>query len=106
MDLRVPDACGDKITEATVVNPEKVIPLDILVQNQEAIVVRINAGQNALTRLCHLGLTPGVLVKKIASAPFFGPIEIRVRDTLLAIGRGLARKVLVIPRTDANEGRA
>ena len=104
MDPKVLNPCEDEQVKLISENPDKVIPLDILPQNEEAIIIRINAGRNALTRLCHLGLTPGVIVKKIKSAPFQGPIEIRVRDTLLALGRGLARKVLVIPKRDVNEG--
>jgi len=94
------NSCNSQDKELVEIDDKNVVPLDILENKEEATIVIINAGQNALTRLCHLGLTPGVTVKKITGAPFQGPIEIRVRDTLLAIGRGLARKVLVIRKRE------
>ncbi len=45
-------------------------------------------------RLCDLGLTPGTVFKKIQGHAH-GPVLIEVRDTKLAIGQGLARKILV-----------
>nr|MDO8119523.1 FeoA family protein [Candidatus Sigynarchaeota archaeon] len=104
MKSSIPNACIGQDKELIKDDVNTIIPLDILEDKQEATIVRIDAGQTALTRLCHLGLTPGVIVKKITGAPFQGPIEIRVRDTLLAIGRGLARKVLVIRKRDENAG--
>ncbi len=71
------------------------IPLDELRDNQDGRIVKVGTNNKALTRLCHLGLTPGTQVRKVESAPFGGPIKIRVRGTLLAIGRGLARQILV-----------
>ena|SRR5271157_6437196 len=71
------------------------VPLDELADNQGGIILKVIAGRNALMRLCNLGLTPKAWIQKLHSAPMGGPVEIRVRDTLLAIGRGLARQILV-----------
>lgn len=76
------------------------VPLSSLADGEEAIVVTIQSGRRAVTRLCHLGLTPGTRVKRVRGAPFHGPIQLRVRDTTLAIGRGLARHVMVTPPPD------
>ncbi|MBN1784170.1 MAG: ferrous iron transport protein A [Candidatus Bathyarchaeota archaeon] len=46
-------------------------------------------------RLNDLGLTPGTKVTVVKSAPFNGPLEISVRGSLLAIGRGMAGRILV-----------
>ena len=46
-------------------------------------------------RLTDLGLTPGTKVTVIKSAPFNGPLEISVRGSRLAIGRGMAGRILV-----------
>lgn len=46
-------------------------------------------------RLEDMGLTPGTRVTVVKSAPFRGPIELRVRGSRLAIGRGMARKIMV-----------
>jgi Fe2+ transport system protein FeoA len=46
-------------------------------------------------RLEDMGLTPGTRVMNVRSAPFHGPIEIHVRGSRLAIGRGMAKRILV-----------
>ena len=67
--------------------------LDSLTVNQTGIVDHINAGFRATQRLTGLGVTPGTEITMISSAPFGGPIQIMIRGTKLAIGRGLARKI-------------
>lgn len=62
---------------------------------EEVIVLSVNAGYRAKTRLANLGIVPGVKVKKIKDAPFRGPIEIKVRGSSLVLGRGLASRILV-----------
>ena len=46
-------------------------------------------------RLMDLGLTPGTKVTVVKSAPFHGPLEIVVRCSRLALGRGMAERILV-----------
>ena len=46
-------------------------------------------------RLSDLGLTPGTNVTVVKSAPFNGPLEVTVRGSRLAIGRGMASRILV-----------
>jgi len=46
-------------------------------------------------RLEDMGLTPGTKIMVVKSAPFHGPIEIHVRGSRLAIGRGMAERILV-----------
>ena len=46
-------------------------------------------------RLEDMGLTPGTEVTVVKSAPFSGPLEIRVRGSRLAIGRGMAERIFV-----------
>jgi Fe2+ transport system protein FeoA len=46
-------------------------------------------------RLNDLGLTPGTKVTVVKSAPFHGPLEVNVRNSRLAIGRGMASRILV-----------
>jgi len=46
-------------------------------------------------RLEDMGLTPGTKIMVVKSAPFHGPIEIYVRGSRLAIGRGMAERILV-----------
>jgi len=51
--------------------------------------------ERCIKRLTDLGLTPGTEVTVVKSAPFNGPIEICVRGSRLAIGRGMASRILV-----------
>jgi DtxR family Mn-dependent transcriptional regulator len=46
-------------------------------------------------RLMDMGLTPGTKVTIVKSAPFHGPMEIRVRGSRLAVGRGIAERIFV-----------
>ncbi len=40
-------------------------------------------------------MTPGTKVTLIQSAPFHGPLELKVRGSKLALGRGMAKRVFV-----------
>ena len=64
-------------------------------KGEEVVVVRVNAGRNAKTRLANLGVVPGVKITKTKNAPFKGPLEIIVKGSSLVIGRGLASKIIV-----------
>jgi len=44
-----------------------------------------------------MGLTPGTEVTVVGAAPFHGPLEILVRGSNLALGRGIAEKIFVEP---------
>ncbi len=81
-------------------SPNDTLHLDELKDNQEGILVKIETGERELTRLCHLGLTPGTRIRKLQSAPFNGPIKIFVRDTILALGRGIAKHILLARESD------
>lgn len=50
--------------------------------------------RQVVRRLCALGLTPGTVVRVIREQDG-GPILIQVRDSKLALGRGLTHKILV-----------
>jgi DtxR family Mn-dependent transcriptional regulator len=69
--------------------------LSNLKPGEEGTVAFIRAGTTACQRLLDMGLTKGTMVQVVNSAPFQGPIEVEVRGTTLAIGRGLAGKVFV-----------
>jgi len=64
-------------------------------KGEEVVILRVNAGRNAKTRLANLGVVPGVKIRKTKNAPFKGPLEIIVKGSSLVIGRGLASKIIV-----------
>ncbi len=49
-------------------------------------------------RLCDLGLTPGIVLTKMEGQGR-GPVVIMVRGTKLALGYGVASKILVVPES-------
>ena len=55
----------------------------------------IRGGHRVLQRLLDMGLTPGTAITVERCAPFKGPIELSVRGSKLAIGRGIAANVFV-----------
>jgi len=60
-------------------------------------LIKAGYGKNRLfeKRLMDMGLTPGTRVTVVKSAPFHGPLEILVRGSRLALGRGMAERIFV-----------
>ena len=56
---------------------------------------RARRGWGFRKRLEDMGLTPGTKVTVVKSAPFNGPLEVYVRGSRLAIGRGMAERIFV-----------
>ena len=48
-----------------------------------------------LQRLLDMGLTPGTEICAVRVAPLGGPVELSVRGSKLALGKGVAAKVFV-----------
>ncbi len=72
------------------------ITLDELPPGIPARVVGFRGpGRGAIRRLIEMGVTPGTIVVVVASIG--GPVLIRVRGVLVALGRGIARRILVEP---------
>jgi len=79
------------------------VPLTALGNGETGIVASIKAGQGRgwgrgwgfEKRLMDLGLTLGTKVTVVKSAPFRGPLEILVRGSRLALGRGMAQRIFV-----------
>ena len=58
-------------------------------------VTAIEGGAKARCRLCAMGLTPGSQV--VVGGTGCGGCCVRVRDTTITLGRGLAGKVMACP---------
>jgi len=70
------------------------VPIVNLREGEKGVIVSIVGGLGVRQRLSDMGLTPGTEVTVIRFAPF-GPIELSVRGSNLAIGRGIATKIFV-----------
>jgi len=77
------------------------VPLAALREGESGTVVSILPGHGRgrrcgfVRRVMEMGLTPGARVSVVSSAPFRGPVEILVRGSRLAVGRGVAEKIIV-----------
>jgi len=72
-----------------------VLPLTMAAAGQALRLVEIRAGHELTHRLAELGLTRGVELKVVQDAG--GPLLVSVRGSRIAIGRGMAHKLLVAP---------
>ena len=79
------------------------LPLTALRDGESGIITSIKVGQGRgpgkgwgfQKRLMDMGLTPGTRVTVVESAPFHGPLEVSVRGSRLALGRGMAERISV-----------
>jgi len=62
---------------------------------QTGTVVTILGGRGLMQRLEGLGIRPGKRVIKISSTPFRGPVTLRVDNAQVAVGFGMANKIVV-----------
>ncbi len=74
---------------------ENLVALSELKAGQSGKISFIRGGHIVLQRLLDMGLTPSTKITLLKAAPFEGPIEISVRGSKLALGRGIASKVFV-----------
>ncbi|MCK4295739.1 MAG: ferrous iron transport protein A [Candidatus Marinimicrobia bacterium] len=64
-------------------------------QGETAVVVDIRGGYGLSRRLETMGIKPGVMITKVSSQLMRGPITLRVGNSQIAIGFGMARKIIV-----------
>ena len=69
------------------------IPLTHLPVGRPAQLVKIKGGREMTHRLVEMGLTPGVEIKVLQDSG--GPLLLAVRDSRIALGRGMAFRVRV-----------
>ncbi len=83
---------------------EDLISLISLSEGKKGVIAYAHGGFGLIRRLAEMGLTPGVEVKILRKCPFRGPLEIEVRGVALALGYGVASKVLVRPLKAESNG--
>ena len=64
-------------------------------QGQTAVIINIRGGYGLSRRLETMGIKPGVMITKVSSQLMRGPITLRVGNSQIAIGFGMARKIIV-----------
>jgi|DewCreStandDraft_4_1066084.scaffolds.fasta_scaffold428126_2 ferrous iron transport protein A len=58
-------------------------------------VIEIRGGNGLRNKLDGLGIRQGCIVKKISPTGFPGPIIIKIGNTQVAIGKGMAEKIII-----------
>lgn len=62
---------------------------------QSGTVVQVEGGRGFSRRLSAMGLRSGSRVTKVGSMFMRGPVTVRVGQTQIALGFGMARRILV-----------
>jgi ferrous iron transport protein A len=70
------------------------MPLAMARPTELVTVIGVRAGWGLQRRLADMGLTPGTQIRVINSQ-MSGPVLIDLRGSRLAVGRGVAQKILV-----------
>ncbi len=63
--------------------------------NQSGIVIKINGGAELVRRLEALDVRVGKKITKLSSMIMRGPIVVKVNGCQVAVGRGMAKKIMV-----------
>jgi len=71
-----------------------IVPLSELGPGESAVVVDIAGGSGLRSKLYSMGLAPGVIIRVLERFPV-GPVVIEAGGTRLAVGKGMAAKILV-----------
>ena len=74
---------------------EKQVTLARLRAGQSGMVLRIEGGHGLVNRLNALGIIPGKRITKISSMLMRGPVTVEVDRTKVAVGFGMASRILV-----------
>jgi|Deesub1362A_J573_1020465.scaffolds.fasta_scaffold00039_8 ferrous iron transport protein A len=69
------------------------VRLNELKPHEEGVVVELMAGKGLTRRLCEMGIVPGARVKVLLIG--HGPIVVETMGSRIAIGKGMASKILV-----------
>ncbi len=73
----------------------KQIALSRMEAGQSGKVVQIQGGDGLINRLSALGIRPGQRISKVGSMFMRGPVTIQVGNAQVAIGFGMANKIIV-----------
>jgi len=72
------------------------MPLAMVSPGEEVRLLAINGGRRLRKRLADLGLNLGMTVR-VLQRDDRGPLILAVKDSRLALGRGMAHKIMVEP---------
>ncbi len=73
----------------------KLVTLRQMQSGQSGKVVQIQGGFGLVNRLSALGIRPGKRITKVSSMLMRGPVTIQAGNTQVALGFGMANKIIV-----------
>jgi ferrous iron transport protein A len=62
---------------------------------ERGTIIELYGGYGMVARLEAMGIRPGVMLTKVSSQIMRGPVTVKIGNTQVAIGFGMARKVIV-----------
>ncbi len=71
------------------------LTLDGVKEGEKIKIREIIGGRGMRQRLCELGVIPGSTVEVIKNALFGGPILLKTDGGEVAVGRGIAKRIIV-----------
>ena len=71
------------------------VPLTRLKIGQSGVVVQIQGGLGLVSRLSAIGIRPGKKITKVSAMLMRGPVTVHVDRAQVAIGFGMARRIIV-----------
>lgn len=72
-----------------------IVSLNDMKTGQKGVVNTIQGGMGLLSRLGNLGVRHGVEITKVSSQFMRGPVTIKVGNTQIALGFGMAARIMV-----------
>lgn len=73
----------------------EVVPLTTLFPGERAKIVALGHGAGRQRHFRTMGLMEGKIVEIVATQPARGPVVLNIEGTQIAIGRGMARRILI-----------
>jgi len=73
----------------------KIVTLRQMQSGQSGKVIQIQGGFGLINRLSSLGIRPGKRITKVSSMLMRGPVTIQAGNTQVALGFGMANKIIV-----------
>ena len=73
----------------------KLVTLRQMQSGQSGKVIQIQEGFGLINRLSALGIRPGKRITKVSSMLMRGPVTIQAGNTQVALGFGMANKIIV-----------
>jgi ferrous iron transport protein A len=82
--------------EMKMINTEY-IPLSSMQSGSKGVIAKIEGGHGLINRLNALGIRPNKRITKISSMMMRGPVTINMDGMQLALGFGMAKRVIIKP---------